>query len=162
MNHSEGATPESDAQFESDKRERDNREPDNRDAGRRHLRFGLLALLVFIALGFLLEFLQAFHFGWYLAEDSEPRRLMWTLAHAHGTLLALIHIALGAAWSQLRPSPRLQTASRCLYGSVWALPGGFFLGGLFIASPDPGLGIVLVPIGGLLLIAGIALVARQT
>ena len=133
-----------------------------RDAGRRHLRFGCLALLGFVALGFLLEFLHAIRFGWYLAEESDPRRLMWTLAHAHGTLLALIHIALGAAWPQLRPSPRLQTASRCLYAAVWALPGGFFLGGLFLASPDPGFGIALVPIGGLLLIAGVALVARQT
>jgi hypothetical protein len=132
------------------------------DPGRRHLRFGWRALLVFVALGFLLEFLHAFRFGWYLAEASEPRRLMFTLAHAHGTLLALIHVALGAAWGQLRPSPRLRVASRCLYASVWTLPGGFFLGGLFTASPDPGLGIVLVPIGGLLLVAGIALVARQT
>lgn len=132
------------------------------DAGRRHLRFGWRALLVFVALGFLLEFLHAFRFGWYLAESSEPRRLMWTLAHAHGTLLALIHVALGASWSLLRPSPRLRLASRCLYASVWTLPGGFFLGGLFIASPDPGFGIVLVPVGGLLLVAGIALVAHQS
>lgn len=131
------------------------------DPARGHLRFGFRALLVFVALGFGLEFLHAFRFGWYLAADSEPRRLMWTLAHAHGTLLGLIHVAVGAAWSQLRPSPRLLTASRCLYGATWLLPGGFFLGGLVLASPDPGPGIVLVPIGGLLLIAGLALVARQ-
>jgi hypothetical protein len=137
-------------------------ESDADEAGRRHLRFGFRALLVFLALGFLLEFLHAFRFGWYLSEQSDPRRLMWTLAHAHGTLVALILIAVGAAWPQLHPSPRLRTASRCLYAAAWALPGGFFLGGLFLASPDPGLGIVLVPIGGLLLIAGIALLARQT
>jgi hypothetical protein len=136
--------------------------PDLRESGRRHLRFGLRALLAFVALGFGLEFLHAFRFGWYLSEASEPRRLMWTLAHAHGTLLALIHIALGAAWTRLTPSPELRLASRCLYASAWTLPLGFFLGGLFIASPDPGIGIVLVPIGGLLLIAGLALVSRQS
>jgi hypothetical protein len=43
-----------------------------------------------------------------------------------------------------------------------ALPGGFFLGGLWVIPPDPGLGIVLVPIGGLLLVAAVAFVARQT
>jgi hypothetical protein len=136
--------------------------PDPRAAGRRHLRFGLRALLAFVALGFGLEFLHAFRVGWYLSEQTEPRRLMWTLAHAHGTLLALIHVALGAVWPQLQPSPRLALASRCLTTAAWTLPGGFFLGGLFIASPDPGLGIVLVPIGGLLLIAGLALISRQT
>ena len=57
---------------------------------------------------------------------------------------------------------RRSTASLCLDASAWLLPGGFFLGGLFVYPPDPGPGIVLVPIGGLLLFAGIALVARQT
>lgn len=133
-----------------------------RQSGRRHLRFGCYGLLVFLALGFLLEFFHAFGFGWYLSEETEPRRFMWTLAHAHGTLVALIHIALGAAWPLLRPSKHLATASRCLNAAMWALPGGFFLAGLFISSPDPGLGIALVPVGGMLLIAGVALVAKQT
>jgi len=39
---------------------------------------------------------------------------------------------------------------------------GFFLGGLFVYPPDPGLGIALVPIGGVFLFTGVALVARQT
>lgn len=134
---------------------------DLRAAGRAHLRFGCLALLVFVSLGFLLEFFNGFRIGWYLSEENEPRHLMWTLAHAHGTLIALIHIALGAAWPQLSPSPMLRHASFCLNGAMWTLPTGFFLGGLFVYPPDPGLGIVLVPIGGLLLIAGIALVARS-
>jgi hypothetical protein len=131
-------------------------------AGSHHLRFGCWALLVFLGLGFTLEAFHALGLGWNLAEEYDPRRFMWTLAHAHGTLIALIHIALGAAWSMLRPSPRLSTASLCLDASAWLLPGGFFLGGLFVYPPDPGPGIVLVPIGGLLLFAGIALVTRQT
>jgi len=129
--------------------------------GRQLLRFGCLALLVFLSLGFLLEFLHAFRFGWYLSDETEPRRLMWTLAHAHGTLIALILVTVGAVWPQLEPDRRLQTAALCLKGSLLALPAGFFLAGLFVIPPDPGLAIGLVPIGGLLLFAGIAFVARQ-
>ncbi|MDP6977969.1 MAG: hypothetical protein QF570_05110 [Myxococcota bacterium] len=130
--------------------------------GRQHIRFGCYALLVFIVLGFALEMFHALRFGFYLSDETEPRRLMWTLAHAHGALVALIHIAFGAIWPQLEPAARLETASLCLRGAMVALPGGFFLGGLWVIPPDPGLGIVLVPIGGLLLVAAVAFVARQT
>ena len=77
-----------------------------RSPGQGHLHFGFIALLVFLSLGFLLEFFHGFRIGSYLSEATEPRRLMWTLAHAHGTLLALIHIALGAA-SPEAPASRL-------------------------------------------------------
>ncbi len=133
-----------------------------RDPGQRHLRFGFFALLIFLSLGFLLEFFHGFRIGSYLSEETEPRRLMWTLTHTHGTLIALIHIALGAAWTRLRPSPRLRIASLSLYASACLIPLGFFLGGLFVYPPDPGLGVVLVPIGGVFLFVGVALVARQT
>ena len=136
-------------------------EADLRARGGQHIRWGCLALLFFLLLGFALEIFHAFRISWYLGEHNDPRRMMWTLAHAHGTLLALINIAIGAAWPQLRLEPALVLASRCLYGSLLTLPLGFFLGGLFVVAPDPGLGIVLVPIGGLLLFAGVALVARQ-
>lgn len=134
----------------------------SRDAGQRHLRFGFFALLVFLTLGFLLEFFHGFRIGSYLSEETEPRRLMWTLTHTHGTLIALIHIALGASWSRLRPSPHLRIASLSLFAAACLLPLGFFLGGLFVYPPDPGLGVVLVPIGGVFLFVGVALVARQT
>jgi len=133
-----------------------------RNAGQRHLRFGFFALLLFLSLGFLLEFFHGFRIGSYLSEETEPRRLMWTLTHTHGTLIALIHIALGAAWPHLRPSPHLRTASLCLFAAACLLPLGFFLGGLFVYPPDPGLGVVLVPIGGVFLFIGVGLVARQT
>ena len=133
-----------------------------RDAGQRHLRFGFFALLIFLSLGFLLEFFHGFRIGAYLSDETDPRRLMWTLTHTHGTLIALIHIALGAAWSRLRPSPRLRIASLNLYAAACLIPLGFFLGGLFVYPPDPGLGVVLVPIGGVCLFVGVGLVARQT
>ena len=133
-----------------------------RDAGQRHLRFGFFALLLFLSLGLLLEFFHGYRIGSYLSEETEPRRLMWTLTHAHGTLIALIHIALGASWDRLRPSPHLRIASLSLYAAACLMPLGFFLGGLFVYPPDPGVGVVLVPIGGVCLFVGVALVARQT
>ena len=61
----------------------------------RNLRFGWWALLFFLSLGAVLETLQGFKIGWYLDVGNETRRLMFTLAHAHGTLLALVNIAAG-------------------------------------------------------------------
>ena len=61
----------------------------------RHLRFGWWSLSAFLALGLLLETLHGFKVGWYLDVSHEARRLMFTLAHSHGTLLALVNIAAG-------------------------------------------------------------------
>lgn len=126
-----------------------------------HLRFGWWSLLVFVVLGSLLEFFHGWKIGWYLDVSNQTRRLMWTLAHAHGSLLSLINI--GFAWTckhlANHSSPGL-LASRCLLASTLLIPGGFFLGGLKIYSGDPGLGILLVPLGALLLIVAIVYTAR--
>lgn len=129
---------------------------------RRHLRFGWWSLLVFLTLGLILETLHGFKAGVYLNVSNETRRLMWTLAHAHGTLLALISLAFGFM-VRLCPDwpgrPRA-VASICLRVATLLMPAGFFLGGLFIYSGDPGLGILLVPGGGLMLFVGVLLAAR--
>jgi hypothetical protein len=87
---------------------------------------------------------------------------MWTLAHAHGTLLALVNLGFGLT-VRLVPEwtarPRA-IASLCLRGATVTMPAGFFLGGMFIYSGDPGLGILLVPIGGVLLFIAVLLAAR--
>jgi hypothetical protein len=59
----------------------------------RHLRFGWWTLLVFLTMGLVLEILHGFKAEAYLKVSNETRRLMWTLAHAHGTLLGLVNIA---------------------------------------------------------------------
>jgi len=129
-----------------------------------HLAFGWWLLLVFIVLGGVLEGLHALKVGYYLDVSNETRRLMWRLSHAHGTLLALVHIAFALSLPKLAPErlAPLRLASRCLYGGAITLPAGFFLGGLFVYGGDPGLGVVLAPVGALLLIVGVALVARAT
>jgi hypothetical protein len=129
----------------------------------RHLRFGWWALLVFLSLGIVLELLHGVKVGWYLDDgDARTRRLMWTLAHAHGTLLALVHVAFAATipYLEIRDLRWRQIASPCLSAATLLLPGGFFLGGIYVYSADPGLGIALVPVGGLLLLVAVALIAR--
>ncbi len=128
---------------------------------RRHLLIGWWSLLFFLVLGAVLEALHGFKIGWYLNVSNETRRLMWTLAHAHGTLLALLHLAFSV--TACRPSPPAawrRWASSCLTASTVLLPGGFLLGGTVIYAGDPGLGILLVPVGALLLFVSVFLTAR--
>src|SRR5262245_58711093 len=58
-----------------------------------HLSFGWIGLLVFVVLGIALEALHAWKSPTYLGVGNETRRLMWTLAHAHGVGLSLVHLA---------------------------------------------------------------------
>ena len=133
-------------------------------ASRRHLRFGWWSLLVFLSLGFTLEMLHAFKAGLYLDASNETRRLMWTLAHAHGGLFGVIHILFGL---YLRVAPeaaprRLPAVSIGLIGASLLLPGGFFLGGVTVYGGDPGLGILAVPAGAALLAVAVYGIARAT
>jgi len=129
---------------------------------KRHLRFGWWTLLIFLTLGLVLEAMHGLKVGFYLSVTNETRRLMWTLAHAHGTLLALVN--LGFAFTvRLLPewSGRQRgLASVCLRAATLLMPAGFFLGGAVIYSGDPGLGIILLPVGGLLLLVAVFLTAR--
>lgn len=127
----------------------------------RHLQFGWWSLLVFAGLGLVLESFHGFKVGAYLDVSNETRRLMWRLAHAHGTLLGAVHVLFGltlrgadeAGFRNLRMiSPLLMSASVLL-------PVGFFLGGIRFYGGDPGLGVLLVPVGAVLLLAGLFLVA---
>ncbi len=128
---------------------------------RRHLRFGWWSLLCFLTLGIALETLHGFKVGWYLDVSHATRRLMWTLAHAHGVLLSLVHVAFGVTLPLLSAhTVRLaRWASPCLIGASFFLPGGFFLGGIVIHGGDPGLGILLVPLGAFFLFVGVLLTA---
>jgi hypothetical protein len=123
----------------------------------RHLSFGWWSLLVFLTLGIVLEALHGFKVGWYLDVSNATRRLMWTLAHAHGTLTALVHLGFAATLHALPvENVRLERfASPCFLGASFFLPGGFFLAGVSFYSGDPGYGILLVPVGAGLLFFGV-------
>jgi hypothetical protein len=131
------------------------------DLIRRHLRVGWSMLLVFLTLGTTLEAFHGFKVGWYLDTDHATRRLMLTLAHAHGVLLGLVNLAF-ALTVHLRPgaSPRRGLASVALVCGSLLLPGGFLLGGLVVYEGDPGIGIYVAPIGALSLLAAVALILR--
>ena len=139
-------------------------ESELRELARRHLRLAWVALSVFVTLGFVLEILHALKLPLYLNVGNETRRLMWTLAHAHGALLAVVNIVFGLTLER-RGAPSSGSrvvASRCLLGASVLLPLGFFLGGVVTHAGDPGLGILLVPVGGLLLLTAIFLTARRS
>ena len=125
----------------------------------RNLRFGWWSLLVFLSVGGALETLHGFKIGWYVDVGNETRRLMFTLAHAHGTLLALINIAAGLT---ARKVDRFELRSSVSFALIWAailLPAGFFLGGIVTYDGDPGLGVWLVPVGAILLFYSVARIA---
>ena len=125
----------------------------------RNLRFGWWSLLVFLSLGAILETLHGFKIGWYVDVGNETRRLMFTLAHAHGTLLALVNIVAGLSG---RIVERFTLRASVSFALIWAailLPSGFFLGGIVIYDGDPGLGVWLVPAGAALLFYSIAQIA---
>jgi len=125
----------------------------------RNLRFGWWSLLVFLSLGAVLETLHGFKIGWYVDVGNETRRLMFTLAHAHGTLLALINIAAGLT---ARKVDRFELRPSVSFALIWAailLPAGFFLGGIVIYDGDPGLGVWLVPVGAILLFYSVTRIA---
>lgn len=136
---------------------------DGRYYVRRHLRIGWWSVFIFLTLGLTLESLLGFKVGWYVDVSSSTRRLLFTLAHAHGTLLGLVHIAFAWSVQQLpewEPSHRT-LAANCLVAAGVMIPAGFFLGGLWIYAGDPGVGIVLVPVGALLLGLAVFLTARE-
>lgn len=128
-------------------------------ASRRHLVFGWWSLFGWLALGLCLEALHGFKLGWYLDVGYEMRRLMLTLAHAHGTLLALVNIAAGLTLRGSALSPPSFSSTALIWSGV-LLPVGFLLGGIAVHDGDPGLGVLLVPIGGLLLLLGVGGFAR--
>lgn len=131
---------------------------------RRHLRYGWATVCAFVVFGLVLDGLHAFKVGLYLDVGTETRRLMWTLAHAHGLGLAILHLLLAGTLrtgALTVATVRLARASAWL---VWAgvlIPVGFFLGGLAPQGSDPAIGVFLVPIGGLALLASVISVTLE-
>ena len=125
----------------------------------RNLRFGWWSLLVFLSLGGGLETLHGFKIGWYVDVGNETRRLMFTLAHAHGTLLALVNIVAGLSGRIVERFTLRSSVSLALIWAAILLPAGFFLGGIVTYDGDPGLGVWLVPVGAALLFYSIARIA---
>ena len=117
----------------------------------RHRKWGWGCLALFAVIGLLLESLHGFKLAAFV--DHETRRTMWRLAHAHGALLGLVHLGFAsqlAAWSP--GEARARGVSVALRVATICMPAGFALGGAWYWDGDPGLGIALVPVGGVALI----------
>lgn len=129
---------------------------------RRHFLAGWWLLLVFVALGAALEALHGLKIGLYVDLGNATRRLMWTLAHAHGVLLGLVNIAFAVTLqSRGMRADTARIASASLLGASVLLPGGFLLGGIVVYGGDPSLGILLTPVGAALLLVSVFLVLRS-
>ena len=126
-------------------------EPDVRSIVRRHLQWGWLGLFVFGSVGLAIEALHGFKLDLYLNVENETRRLMWTLGHAHGTLLSLTQIAFAASIHglSLKNSRALARASKAICIAQTLIPGGFLAGGIIVHGGDPNLTILLVPLGAI-------------
>lgn len=123
---------------------------------RTHRRFGWTALVGFLLLGIFLESLH----GLKAASISDPlRATLWRLAHAHGTLFALVNLVFPAGARLLPTEGRRALASRSLRTASVLLPVGFFAGGIAHPEGDPSFGIALVPLGALLAALALGLVA---
>lgn len=127
----------------------------------RHLAFGWWMIVASVTLGIALETLHGFKIGFYLDASSETRRLLFTLAHAHGALFGLLHIAFATSLPRLRrlDEKARRFASRLLRAGTLLLPVGFLLGGTFATEGDPGLPVLLAPLGALLVLVAVFAIA---
>ena len=124
----------------------------------RHLRLGWWALALSLLLGLVLEALHGFKAGWYLDVGNETRRTLLTLAHTHGTLVAVVNIVVGITARLFDPRVISRFASGSFIVGI-LLPVGFLMGAFGFHGGDPGPGILLAPLGGVALLAGAASVA---
>jgi hypothetical protein len=109
-----------------------------------------ISLAAWIVFGLLIEGLIGFRSPMLM--DDLVRRDMFRLAHAHGTLLNLVLIA-AAICARLDLIQLGRITALGLRTAVVLLPVGFLLAGLWHFKDDPGVAILLVPIGAVLLLA---------
>ena len=113
------------------------------------IRQGWISLAAWIIFGLLIEGLIGFRSPVLL--DDSTRREMFRLAHAHGTLLNLVLIA-AAICARLDLIRLGRVTSLGLRAAVVLLPGGFLFGGIWHFKDEPGVAILLVPVGAVLLL----------
>ena len=117
------------------------------------LRFGWTAVAGFLLLGIVLEACHLWKAPFYV--DQALRRELWTLAHAHGTLLGVLTLVFATVGARCLPAEGTRrAASLMLRAGALLVPAGFFLGGVGNAEGDPSPFILMVPLG-----AGLAFLA---
>jgi len=133
---------------------------------RRCRRFAWTSLAAWALFGLTLEAAHGFKLAAYL--DDNLRHTILRLAHAHGVILALVVLAFATslpADADADSGNGVRTARRTgflLRAGALLIPAGFALGGIAPHEGDPGWPVVLVPLGGLLLLAGLVRVAWRS
>ena len=130
----------------------------SRNTANRSLIFGWSWLALFMLGGLLLESLHLFKSAFYF--EVAIRRELWTLAHAHGALLALVNIVLGLYFTHFG-LPSTRTIANLMIAAAIFMPFGFLLGGVGNNEVDPSLAILMTPIGAVLAILAIAILVKQ-
>ncbi|MFO0974375.1 MAG: hypothetical protein U1A27_13185 [Phycisphaerae bacterium] len=110
---------------------------------------GWLGIAFWMAVGLLLEGLLGYKSPTYVADTQ--RRELFRLAHAHGALLNLLLVGAGLC-GRYAKLPR--AAGLSLRIGAILMPVGFLLAGVWHSEGDPGVAILLVPAGALLVIFG--------
>lgn len=114
------------------------------------------SIAAWMSFGLLLEGLIGYRIPGYV--NDEMRRELFRLAHSHGALLNIILLLVVICVRM-----QIVTASKI---ALWALrigvimmPVGFMLGGIWHTESEPGIGIFLAPLGGIMVIFGVISVA---
>jgi hypothetical protein len=119
-----------------------------------HLRLSIAIIAMFMASGLWLEAMYGLRAeGWL---DDPLRREFLRLGHAHGGLLGIVNIALAWALERLQTpaawAGKIRVAA--LLGAL--LVGlGFMLGGLMHGPTDPGVAVLAVPAGAMMLLGSL-------
>lgn len=114
------------------------------------------SIALWMSFGLLLESFIGYRIPSYM--NDELRRELFRLAHSHGALLNII-LLLAAICVRLEMVPASKLALWPLRIGVVLMPVGFLLGGIWHTESEPGLGIFLAPLGGVLMIFGVVSVA---
>lgn len=124
----------------------------------RHLRLSIALVAIFLAMGLWLEAMYGLRAeGWV---DDPLRREFLRLGHAHGALLGLVNVALGWGCERLETPAAWAMKIRMAAWIGASLVGvGFVAGGLLHGPTDPGLPILAVPAGALMVLTSSVAVA---
>jgi hypothetical protein len=119
-----------------------------------HLRASIVLVACFLASGLWLEAMYGLRAeGWV---DDPLRREFLRLGHAHGGLLGLLNVALAWTLERLRTPTAWARKIRVAALLGAALVGlGFMFGGLLHGPTDPGLPVLAVPAGAMLLLCAL-------
>lgn len=113
-------------------------------------------LLFWMSMGLLFEGLIGFRTPAYLQDPL--RRELFRLAHAHGTILCILLLVANLYLVRGLIAPPKAAVISLQIGTI-LMPFGFLLGGLWHYESDPNFLIILSPLGGLLIIFGVAAAA---